>query len=404
MISKASIIELISKPQFANEVASLISNKWGVLPIHSYWHHIELKKSWFSNLPITLIAIVDDILIGTISIFLNDLENRIDLNPWIGCLYVKEEYRNNGVGRNLMSYAENYASNKLGITSIYLFTEDKESLYSSLNWHILETSKYIENGISKDITIMQKLLTIDNYPLVFNEKITSEFFKKSPVSMWACDEYCKIVLWNKGAEFTYGYTKEEVLGKNYLDLFVDPAEREESAKDCKRILEGYTQINCCAFDTNKFKNKQLYMLTNLFRIENPLKEGRYLQAEIGIEISDLGLKTREHYSLREIGIANLSASGMEAQVSHYKLIVEKLEFQFKLNIVNLESDLANLNNSSSDIPNSIKQELIDQKIKFENTIKKAQDYKKELQLINNMSELNILKGTLDDFIKIITEL
>jgi PAS domain S-box-containing protein len=392
------IIELKHKSKYALEVANLIDKEWGQLSIHSYWHHLNTKKEWYSNFPRTLIAVSNGKLIGTVSILLNDLEQRIDLNPWIGCLYVKNEFRKQGVASKLLNEAEYLAANSLKIDSIYLFTENKELMYSKLGYNTLQQTEYRDRGETKSITIMQKPLSPEKYNTTFNDQILSQFFEKSHLSMWACDEQFKIVLWNKGAEFIYGYTKEEVLGKSYLDIFIDQAEREESIKDCKLVLQGYSQSNCCAFDSTR-NNKKIYMLTNVFRITNPFESCKYLQAEIGIEISDLNLKKEEHRSLREINIASLSSSGIKAQIQHYSLILEKLEIQIKLNTFNLKSDLNNLNNSSTKVPKAVNDELIIKMKEFTETIEKAKKHNRKLNKLKSVIELNAFKEELDSFIK-----
>lgn len=132
-----------------------------------------------------------------------------------------------------------------------------------------------------------------------------EFFDGAPVSMWACDKDYKIVLWNSGAEAIYGVKKIDAIGRNYLTLFVDAAERAQSKVDCDRVInEGWTQYNCLAYDSGP-TGRRRHMLTNVFRICHPLT-GDHLQAEIGVEISDLGLKNDEHRQLREVGVACLA--------------------------------------------------------------------------------------------------
>ena len=124
--------------------------------------------------------------------------------------------------------------------------------------------------------------------------------------MWACDRNFEVVLWNSGAEEIYGYTAEEMIGGNYLDKFIDEAERDASLADCARIIDGGKRYrNLLAYDTNASGDVR-YMLTNCFRIIDPETGERY-QAEVGVEISDLELRKDEHRSLRELGIARREA-------------------------------------------------------------------------------------------------
>ena len=101
-----------------------------------------LKKTNHNQVPITYVAIEDNKCIGTVSIFLNDLNTRMDLSPWLASLVVKNEFRNKGFGEKLVNHALNKAK-LLGYTKIYLKTENKGNYYSKRGW------KYIGKGIDK---------------------------------------------------------------------------------------------------------------------------------------------------------------------------------------------------------------------------------------------------------------
>lgn len=49
-------------------------------------------------LPVILIALDDDVCLGTVSIFENDLRVRPNYKPWLASLFVKPEYRSKSVG------------------------------------------------------------------------------------------------------------------------------------------------------------------------------------------------------------------------------------------------------------------------------------------------------------------
>jgi PAS domain S-box-containing protein len=143
-------------------------------------------------------------------------------------------------------------------------------------------------------------------------RLYAELCVHAHVSIWACDEELRIVLWNRGAEDIYGYSAEDVIGKRYLELFVDEAEREASQADTMRtITSGVRQKNLLAYDRDP-KGAVRYMLTNCFRITDPDTGIKYV-AEVGIEISDLELRKDEHRTLREVGIALRQAHRNEVQ-------------------------------------------------------------------------------------------
>jgi PAS domain S-box-containing protein len=130
------------------------------------------------------------------------------------------------------------------------------------------------------------------------------FCREAHVSMWACDEDFRIVLWNKGAEELYDRSADSVLGERYDTLFIDEAEREQSLADCRKIIrEGARFRNFLALDVDS-RGRQKQMLTNCFRITDP-ETGQHYQAEIGLDIAELELAQTELRTLREVGLRNI---------------------------------------------------------------------------------------------------
>lgn len=61
-------------------------------------------------------------LLGGIGVIDNDFHERKDLFPNLCALYVEKEYRNNGIGGNLLKIAVKDLKSK-GINKVYLITE-----------------------------------------------------------------------------------------------------------------------------------------------------------------------------------------------------------------------------------------------------------------------------------------
>jgi PAS domain S-box-containing protein len=152
------------------------------------------------------------------------------------------------------------------------------------------------------------------------ERLALALVRSAHVSIWAADRNHNIVLWNSGAERIYGRGEKDVLGKNYLELFVDEVERDESAIHCRRIIDtDYRQHNCLAYDKDASGN-QVDMLTNCFRITDP-DTGEHYQGEIGIDISDLQLRYKQHRELREVGRERLAIQKQTAELRRKNLFV-----------------------------------------------------------------------------------
>lgn len=92
----------------------------------------------FSELPATWLAFNGDVLIGSISVLLEDAAELNDIaGPWLASFYIAPEYRGKGVGQLLMNAAEQAVKN-FGCQQWYLFTPRHEAYYAKQGWQLLE--------------------------------------------------------------------------------------------------------------------------------------------------------------------------------------------------------------------------------------------------------------------------
>ncbi len=134
------------------------------MPIVAFWNYREwhLGKQPFDEIiaryqsrlqkdkvPTTLIAIEDTMPVGSVSIKLNDLVERPDLNPWLASLYVLPDYRGRDIGRQLLQAGEASAL-AAGVGRLYLFTHTAAGLYEKEGWTFMESVKK-SDGISEAI-------------------------------------------------------------------------------------------------------------------------------------------------------------------------------------------------------------------------------------------------------------
>jgi GNAT superfamily N-acetyltransferase len=98
-------------------------------------------------LPLTLVGIDRDHVIGTGSLKLDDLEVRPELNPWLGGLFVVPERRNQGFGTVLIERLLHEAR-RLHLADLYLWTPSAESLYAKLGWSTIERLDYYGYSVS----------------------------------------------------------------------------------------------------------------------------------------------------------------------------------------------------------------------------------------------------------------
>ena len=103
------------------------------------------------DVPFIVVAIDNNELMGSAALVNEDMSTRKDLSPWLASVFVKPEFRKNGVGTSLVRHIEGEAQ-KRGIQKLFLYTEHARKLYAALGWHELEAREY--QGVS--VVIMYK--------------------------------------------------------------------------------------------------------------------------------------------------------------------------------------------------------------------------------------------------------
>lgn len=122
------IYDIKEKQQYLKEVAELIQKEWGKKHISKIQFQEKVNKKIskiienFDNpLYCKLILLDDDILIGFISIFPTDGEEKKDLSPWYATMFVKQEYRGKGYSK-ILNKAILEEAKKRGFKKLYLKT------------------------------------------------------------------------------------------------------------------------------------------------------------------------------------------------------------------------------------------------------------------------------------------
>jgi N-acetylglutamate synthase-like GNAT family acetyltransferase len=110
---------------------------------------VSLQKC---DLPTTLIALRDDILLGSASLVRQTITHQ-HFSPWLSSVYVNPQYRGGGIASALVGRVEKAAAD-MGSERIYLFTPSSEKLYAGLGWELMEYSRYRELKIA----VMSKAL------------------------------------------------------------------------------------------------------------------------------------------------------------------------------------------------------------------------------------------------------
>jgi GNAT superfamily N-acetyltransferase len=137
---------LANRPEFLEQLAQLSWKEWQDVYekreqtledcLKNYWERMNTDR-----LPLTLVALHADKLVGMVSLKFHDMDTRPDLDPWLGGLLVLPEWRNRRVGSMLMHRAVEEAR-KLNVSRLYLWTPSAEALYHKLGWQVVERTEY----------------------------------------------------------------------------------------------------------------------------------------------------------------------------------------------------------------------------------------------------------------------
>jgi N-acetylglutamate synthase-like GNAT family acetyltransferase len=130
---------LIDHPEYVPQLAQWLFEQWDsilgektletrIRKLHAHMNRDELPIAW--------VAHADGQLLGTAALRVHDLEERKDLTPWLGGVFVGSHFRRRGIGAALCATVENAARSR-GIETLYLFTLDKQAWYSDQGWTVL---------------------------------------------------------------------------------------------------------------------------------------------------------------------------------------------------------------------------------------------------------------------------
>lgn len=126
------IINLKDHPHMIRQASLWFHEKWQI-PASAY--ESSMQESLTQTIPSWYVMIHNDIIIAGIGIIENDFHKRIDLTPNICALYVKEEYRHQGIAGKLLQHVCDDMKD-VGIDTLYLIT-DLTSFYEKYNWKFL---------------------------------------------------------------------------------------------------------------------------------------------------------------------------------------------------------------------------------------------------------------------------
>ena len=144
------IISIKNNDLYLKEYITLCSKEWGTN--NNTNNYIEKKLNEIKNTSkvIDILALVDDEMIGFISLFNEDDNERNDLSPWYATMYVKDKYRGKNYSKILNDALINRCK-ELGYKKIYLKSY-LNNYYEKFNAKYIETLNNGEKLYYIDIT------------------------------------------------------------------------------------------------------------------------------------------------------------------------------------------------------------------------------------------------------------
>jgi predicted N-acetyltransferase YhbS len=98
------------------------------------------------TLPLGIVALRNDEIIGTVSLKTSDMDIRDNLSPWMAGLYVDKKFRNNGIGRLLVKSIQEIAR-QFGYNEVFLYTPGASGFYKRIGWAVREELTYKSTNV-----------------------------------------------------------------------------------------------------------------------------------------------------------------------------------------------------------------------------------------------------------------
>ena len=171
----------------------------------------------------------------------------------------------------------------------------------------------------------------------YEDRMKLEILDQSPFTIWASDRDCIIKFWDGQCENHYGYTKDQAIGKDFVDLIVAEDEKNAARNDQIKIIDEGEVFHNLANDHGKNGNV-LHLITICRRIKD-LKSGEYWNAEMGLIIDSLEEeKERLNRVIAESRKVKSCVSQFLASVAQYKEQFTDRENSIRTSMINYERE------------------------------------------------------------------
>ncbi len=133
-------IDFLSRhPEHTDQVADWIFDSWGDgTPEGRNRARQRVRERLAEDaVPLTLVALDADVPVGTVSLFVSDLDGFDELTPWLAALYVTPTARTSGVGTLLVDRIVELAG-ELGYERVFLQAQQAAEYYATRGWERID--------------------------------------------------------------------------------------------------------------------------------------------------------------------------------------------------------------------------------------------------------------------------
>jgi putative hydrolase of the HAD superfamily len=147
---------LADHAQFLPTIAKWAFDEWGHQSPESSLESMTAElQSWLNktSAPAALVGLLKGNPIASSIIKIRELEPFPQYTHWLGGVYVKLDYRKQGVGSLVVEHSTRIARD-MGISELYLYTHSHEDFYTNLGFTPIDRPSYR----GRKIVIMRRML------------------------------------------------------------------------------------------------------------------------------------------------------------------------------------------------------------------------------------------------------
>lgn len=158
-LSADKYIYLADQPALIPVLADWFYDEWGRSDPSSSPERMGQILGGYLNkdkIPLTIILLRGSQPIASASLKIREMETHPQYLNWLGGVFVHPDYRDQGIGSQLVEYSANEAKS-LRVNELYLYTRSHEEFYTRLGWQVIEKPLY-EGCLA---IVMRRMLSVE---------------------------------------------------------------------------------------------------------------------------------------------------------------------------------------------------------------------------------------------------